>query len=460
MPYRLGVHNPAGGNGHPPHVPQLEFLQLDRTKPGISSYHYVGGRGCAKTTTGVLLAARTAYLDMPCMQGVWSEPRYADIWVVFLPEWEHVVPHQLWELTLSKREIRCHGGSVIKLVHRNVDNPHRRTNYGRNNAWGINDEMAEKCNPRVWADLKASVRAPGAPFYFMDSMSTPEMGPYYDICHEPGALVVGACSYDNPFIPRENIEDMERSMSPEYAAQEIYGRWVQQEGRCWASFSEEAWPAGNIHHASWDPSLPWYLGMDLGQGYGHWLIVQYHDPINPKTGAREYPDQLRVAEVVAEGVQHQESIHPVLTRIASHYAQTRPPVMVATGHDVMTRGSTGPAPSLAITQRGWECWYPTGELADKSIQGQVLAGMIANTMGERRLCISRDIQRHGPDRRSWGVLHCMMTDTFADPGSREKYRKDKGDKGISNCEDPRDSLMYLMTHNHPPVWAQHDRWAA
>lgn len=468
MSFQLGYKDPAGGPHHPPNIPQRDFLALDRTGKGINCSHMVGGRGVSKTSTAVCLAARTAFCDMPGHQGFVSEPRHADLFDVFLDEWEAAVPSDLWELHQGRMEIRCETGSVIKLVSRHVDNPRRRTNYGRNNAWGINDEMAEKCSPRRWADLKASIRAPGAPFYFMDSMSTPEMGPYYDICHQEGARVIYGTSYDNPFIPAENIDDMKRSMSDAYAAQEIYGKWIRQEGRCWKQFSEADWPTGNMHWATWDPKKPWFLGLDSGQGYGHWQIWQYHDPVD-RDGRLVYPRECKLAVVVAEGLQHQETIHSVLQlwdRIyvgrEEDHRKPHPPVVIATGADVDNLGATGREIAYALRARGWRYWYPepNSELADKGMQGEILAGLILNTAGERRYCISRNLQRHGPENATWGIKHCMLNDTFPDPGSRPKYRKDKAERGINNCEDPRDSTFYLAANQFKPSWGHHTKWAA
>lgn len=458
----LNCHNPWGGPHHRPHRPQCEYLSVDRRSvKGISSTHFVGGRGSAKTTTGILLLHRTAFSDMPGVPGFWSEPRYADLEKVFLREWERIVPAEFWDYNVAKRQLRLSSGTVVDLVSRNVDNPSKKVGIGPNYGFGFVDEAAEKFTVERWNDLKNSIRLQSAPYRFLDSLSTPVVNGYYRLCTKDGARVIHSTSYDNPFISSDAIDDMVADMSPNYVAQEIRGEWIRMEGRVWQSFSEQDFPAGNMHWARWNPDQPWYLGMDLGQGLGHWQIWQYHDAVD-RDGRPVFKG--RVAVVVAEGLQHNQSIHPVLELISDKYAQaagrTRPPVVVAIGHDVNTRGATGPAPSLALHQRSWPYWYPRNEQADKALQGQVLDRLLLNTLGERRFCVSRNIQRHGPERDAWGILHTMLTDTYPEPGGREWYRKDKREAGISNVEDARDSALYLAMHNHPPQWAPHDRQAA
>ena len=85
--------------------------------------------------------------------------------------------------------------------------------------------------------------------------------------------------------------------------------------------------------------------------------------------------------------------------------------------------------------------------------------LILDTTGARRWAISKNIQRHGP-KGTWGVLNMMRVDSYPDPGSRQWFRKDKAEARISNCEDPRDSMLYLAAIKHPPIWSVHDRQAA
>jgi len=449
----LGVYSPWGGGGGPRHEPVCKYLSIDRgAHKGISSTHLVGGRGSAKTTGGGQLLHRVAYHDMPGAPLFWTEPRDADFDRIFLPMLEKLVPRSHWDYIGSPRQVRFSSGTKLDLISRNVDNPRKKVGIGPTYAGGWMDEEAEKFTIGRWNDFKNAVRLEGVPYRFIDSMSTPVMNGYYELCMRPHHTVIHASSYDNPFISKDAIDDMVADMSDTFVAQEIQGQWIRHEGRVWSSFSEADYPEGNMHEATWDAARPWHLGLDLGQGMGHWQIWQYH--------GRSYPDDPhRVAVVVAEGMQRHQSIQPVLSLIKERYGKNKIPATVAAGHDVGTLGMTGPPPALLLRQMGWPCRWPTGDLADKSTQGQAMDRLILDTTGARRFAISKNIERHGP-RGTWGLLNCMRVDTYPDPGSRAWFVKDKAAASIANCEDPRDSMLYLAVMKHPPIWSVHDRAAA
>jgi hypothetical protein len=442
-----------------------KYLQADRTAKGITETHLLSGRGMGKTIAGCIKAGEIGWSTMPGYPLFWTEPRHRDFHRIFLPTWEKLYPRSMWEFNESKSQLTLSSGTKIDLISRNVDNRNKRVGHGPNYAGGWHDELADKYDARTYADFKNSVRIPDAPFLFIDTLSTPDKAnsDYQQLVTTEGATLITGSSYDNPFLDKEAIQSMEASMSPEYARAQIYGQFIAFEGRVWANFSEADWPAGNMHpSAVWEPSRPWFLGVDLGQGYGHWQIWQYHNPVDSRH-VKQFDGM--VAVVVAEGVQHQESFFAVLNRIREKFAKTDDhperfnPVLVAVGHDVQTRGSTGPAPSNFLTQLHWDYWYPRKHLAEKSTQHQVLSKLILNTLGERRFCISKDIIRDGPSRDNWGVLHCMRNDTYPEPGAGEWFIKDKKSAGQSAVEDARDSTLYLATCQHPPEWAEHDRWA-
>jgi hypothetical protein len=461
MPIELGIHNFFGGPNHPPHKPMCEYLSIDRSKAkGISVVHFCAGRGSNKTTGGIVFAGDIVFNKMPGRKILWTESRHEDLFDTFLENWAIVFPeeHGLWRFDRDKMTIRCSNGSRIKLKARSVDNPRKRVGHGPTYAGIIHDEISDKFDMKTYSDFKASIRDPGAPFLFLETLSTPNplSGEYDNLLEAEGATVIRASSYDSPFISKEAIDEFKREMSHEYAASQIYGKSVPLEGRVWKHFSDEPWPKGNIHHtASWDPQRPWYLGMDLGGNLGHWQIWQYFEPIHK--GQRIQAGN--VAVVVAEGLQQSEAIYPVLTRIRSMYANKYRPVHVAIGHDVKSGGSSGVAAEPFIIQIGWEQQIPSGVFFEKSTQHLALASLILNTAGERRFCVSNDIARHGPARTNWGVLHCMHKDTYPEPGSKERFRKDKKTQGSAAVEDARDSTMYLAVINHPPEWTPHTKWA-
>jgi len=450
---RLGVYSPWGGGGGPRHEPVCQYLSVNRAaSKGISSTHFVGGRGSAKTTAGGMLLHRVAYHDMPGAPLFWTEPRDNDIDRVFLPMLENMVPRDHWDYSGKPRQVRFSSGTKLDLISRNVDNPRKKVGIGPTYAGGWVDEAAEKFTINRWNDLKNSLRLEGVAYRFLDSLSTPVMNGYYELCMRPGHTVIHASSYDNPFISKDAIDDMVADMSETFVAQEIQGQWIRHEGRVWQSFSEEDYPSGNMHEAEWDEHRPWHLGLDLGQGLGHWQIWQYH-------GMAYHDDPRRVAVVVAEGMQRQQSIQPVLDLIKSEYGRSKRPATVAAGADVANLGATGPPPARILKEMGWPCQWPQGEMATKATQHRCMERLIHDTTGARRWNISKNIRRHGPIG-TWGILNCMRVDSYPEPGVKAWFNKDKASARESNCEDPRDSMLYLAAIKHPLLWAQYDRQAA
>jgi hypothetical protein len=416
---------------------------------GINSVHLVGGRGSAKTASGIIKLVRTGYVAMPGVPGFWAEPRDRDIDRVFMRAWRENVPGEgkHWEYKKGDRQLILRTGghpTIVDLVSRNVDDPNKKANVGGNYGWGFIDEAAIKFNMQRFNDLKATIRlkkridGTPLPYRFLDTLSTPQKNGYYTLCTRSDQQVIHARSYDNPFIDKESIDDYANEMSEDYYRQEIEGQWVTMGGRIWSNFLEKDWPDGNLHNARWNPSKRWYLGMDIGSALGHWQIWQYYEG---------------VAVVVAEGLQHNTPIQGVLDVIDEHYVKSsdKYPVTIGIGHDVKTGGISGPAAGNILNQWGFRNWqYPADDLALKSIQHQVLSGLIHDKMGRRRYCISKHIQRHGPEKELWGILNTMQNAQYPEAGSRDYFVKDKKTAGISNTEDPQDSALYLATVMHPP----------
>lgn len=455
----------------PFHPKQQEFIGLSQEKKPdhILVAHGVAGGGAGKTISGIgwILEAMLTY--NAGFRHLWTAPTYPMLMDSFLDTWFDIVPDRFrfrgrniaWQYTGGvKKKITFNNGSVLNLRTRKDPENLR----GPSVAGVVLDEIGIDRNRYAYDLCYGRIRNPAnarAGQLFLLTITTPKMGWHQQELARGDAPVVSWTLLDNPYAEPERIEQYKRIYSPELYSQEVLGQHIAQEGRVWKNFSEDTWPEGNMHWATWNPSLDWYLGLDMGSGIGHWMIVQYHDPVS-QDGRRYYTDTpgARLAVVVAEGLQIKEDISPVLGLIHEHYAKDRAPIVVATGADAQNIGATGPDPVQLITNRGWAPWWPKGEFISKGVQGHNLSGLILNTVGHRRFCISRNIKRHGPENRQWGILNCMLTDEWPEPGSGEKYRKDKKLAGIGNCEDPRDSAMYLMTCNHPPSWAYHDRWAA
>jgi hypothetical protein len=465
----LGVYNPWGGPNHKAHRPQCEYLSADRTQPGITITHFIGGRGSAKTTSGVIKLCETALNTHPGIRGFWSEPRHSEIEKVFLPELRKVCPHEdsIWKLVTRQgaRFIEWCNGSVTDLLSRNVDNPRRKSNVGSNYGYGFVDEAALGFTVETINDLMNGVRDTSGPYRFVDMLTTPQMNGYYNFVTASKDRVIRARSYDNPWLDPADIDSMAAHMAPEYVKQEIEGEWITGTGRIWTGYVDAPWPEGNKHGAEWDPEKPWWLFADLGSAQASYQIMQQVEgAVDPRTGYR-YNERIDVivGEVLANNISWSSAFHLINEKYAKERAAVvggdGRPVEVCIGHDVATRGNDGNAVSLHLKQMGWQYRSPSGLLTEKAIQQQVLASRLQNGLGERRLCISSKLRRHehewSPGRpKNRGVEMMLLTDSYPDVTSRDVFIKDKKTKGTDAIEDDRDALLYGMILLHTPNWAR------
>lgn len=463
----LGLSNPAG------YPKQHQFISMDREVRNdddelmIHHSNFVGGRGCSKSTTGIILLLNTV-LDMPGMSGYWSEPRWPDIEKVFMRHLRNAIPEDsgAWKYFNKSgyRFIRWANGHITDLVSRNVDNPNKRVGLGPNYAYGIDDELQDKFDLAKAIDMQNAIRLPGAPYLYHASLATPTMGGFFDWCHQPGAINIHATSYENPYISDGAVDSMVAAMDADTAKQEIYGQWVPLSGRIWKNFEEKPWPDGNIIEGmEFDHDRPYHMSIDLGGAQSSIQIVQYIDPIHE----RKMMFKGKLPVVVAEYVPNRELLEDVVNLIEQRYQ--KPPIKVIVGSDVSSPGTTGHTAGPIFGQRGWEYGSPTGRNTSKEVQRQVASSLMLNTLGERRFAVACNkdqhgryqiIERHYGENKQRGIMHMLRTDTFPEDNSDGTFVKDKNKNGLSALEDCRDAMLYWMIYNHAPTWTQTKRRAA
>lgn len=448
---KLGVCDPFGSEDHPGYPAQAAFLSIDRSGEGTTRSHFVGGRGSAKTTAGILLALKSALVWNPGLPGMWTEPTYQLTTDVFLREWHKVVPRELFSWDGSKRKIRMINGSEIDVRSRNVDNPAKEMSKGPNLAWTVDDESANRFSPDRYWDIDAAIRHPQAGARFHDTLSTPQMNEYYALCHSPGHNIVEATSYDNPFLDRRFAEDLAANLDPQRAQQEIYGRWVALSGRIWdVAVLDKEWPHGNIHPHAWDPGLPYTLACDLGV-QSAWLVIQR---VPARLGA--ISDDGMVDVIVAQYLPDDGDTESVVRQIDADYGV---PQRVLIGADVNTRSLVDGATSSFVFRRIWG-GLPvipiTGTHADKDLQYQVAKGRLLNVLGQRRCCVSAKLRSY-PERTPRGIRQLWEADQWASGRQirvGESMPKDKRSAGKAALEDVRDAWLYGMIGLHPPQFVR------
>jgi len=461
----------ADGSVYPAHIPQCKYLEVDRSAvKGTSMTHYVGGRGCAKTTTGIIWMLRTVLHNMPGVRGFWSEPRGADFERIFIPELRKICPEEdgFWSLVTKQggaRQLRFSNGTVVDLVSRNVDNAQKKVGIGPNYGWGFSDEAAERFDMQKHLDMMAAIRVEGLPYRFFDTLSTPQRNGYYDWVHNDSAVIIHSTSYENPHVSQDSIKTVASMMDENYLAQEIGGQFINLTGAIWHNFEEKPWPEGNIaEHIAWDPTQPFYIAMDLGSASWSVQVIQYHEPIDPKSGRRMFDGRLAV--VVGEMLPNNMNLDEVMPVIQEQYCSGvyKSPLKVITGHDGNTRGATGMSANQMFAQWGWNNTMVTHPFDSKQLQQVNLSSMLLNNAGHRRLAVAAGKnskgqyelkKRHFQRNKSRGILNMFRNDTFPDVRSDDVFIKDKGKgaTGANNMEDDRDCILYAMVDLHKPQWA-------
>lgn len=411
---------------------QAKYLGINVEGPKKSRSHWVGGRGSAKTTTGILKAVRAATEWMPGLPGIWTEPTHNLCHDVFFQQWKEIVPSSFYTINYSKMIVHCSTGTDIYVRSRNVDNPRKEVAKGPNYAWGIDDEAAYKFDKKKYLDIDASIRV-NTPYLFHDTLSTPKLNEYKDLVESPGHNLIEATSYDNPFLPEGWAEDMAAQMGPEYMEQEILGRWVALSGRIWKHWSNDPWPAGNIHHHVHAYEQPYFLFFDIGVASSAWWIVQAVEPIDEHDKRLWGVDPVWV--VTAEYTPSRDgSVDSVLRQIKEEYGT---PVKVAAGADVNTRASTDARTAQWYIKRhfGAVPVVPvSGWMSDKEVQQTQLSYGILDTKGRRRLCASKHLKQHNPNAKR-GILEMMEQDTWATSGPSAMPKEGR-------LEHVRDTALY------------------
>jgi len=432
MQITLGIKSPKK------YPKQHQFLNLIRNAKDNEKIvaHFVGGRGCAKTTTMVLMAFELAMVHLPGLPGLITEPTHKLLHDVFLREWRKIVPAELWSFNQGLMRITLVNGTEIDLRSRNADDKNKEVSKGPNYAWAGEDEEAYKCDLKKWNDVDAAIRHPEAKFLVHFSGSTPKMNDYFKLCHRDNTTLIEATSFDNPFLPKDFAANMVANLSEEYASQEVYGRWVSLTGRIWKHWHDTY----NFSDDTFDHSRPWELWCDLGINSA-WIAVQKNDK----------------GQIVAhhEWTPSDEGAEQTLTRIDALLG--RVPKRVVVGHDVNTRSVADASKPSVVFRRLWgqscEIRPVTGFIADKQLQHMQASAAICTVNGDRQFLVSKHFVSHDSDKGR-GLVEMFEQDSWSDtPRTGEFLPKDH------RLEHMRDAFLYGIIVNNPPRFNKTQRRA-
>ena len=433
-------------------VAQRRYLHSFRSRN-----YYIAGRGAGKTAVACIKAFLAASMS-PGVIGYVTEQTSRDLLDILIPSWRSTVPAEAYALasTVAGWEARLVNGSVVRFRSRQARNtiadpPFRGPTAG----FLIHDEIALDTRDDVPQISEMMLRDHSSKFLFADYITTPKPNWFYShmlaqgiaepgerlqVSEDGAAAAFYGSTRDNAYN-RDLYGRMVGRLSETEAQQELEGWFVSHDGVCWSGFSEADYPVGNmVDDGGFQADQPFVLSVDHGGTDGAWLLFQ----------ARGQGRWSLVAEYTPSGT----PAYQIVPAIKEEYGS---PARIFTGADHVTRGNVGLSADHLFTSHGWRAERITGDVANKEIQGNVLASLLCNTAGERSLLISKQLQSHheGPSR---GVLDMLRHDTWPASGSSDYFRKEKG-KGIYH-EDSRDALLYWAVGMFPPQWAQYTKWAA
>lgn len=401
----------------------------------------MSGRGGGKTLALVLQVLRVC-LDEPGTRGAVLSPTYGKLRDIFLSAWIDIIPRELYKLNRSEMTIQLCNGSFVYLRSRHVENPSRGkvALKGLDISWVVDDEAAEGFDIETTTNSMACCRRPGRHRFYC-CVTTPLLNDYYKFATKRGHKIVYSSSFDNPYISRKFIEDLEKQMSPQQARREIYGEWVELEGLVWNTWKNELWPNGNIHKHVFDPSYPWFLWMDIGVGNGAYLVVQSIPA--ERFGQTVYDGNVWI--IVAQLMPERDgSVSRALQRLHSYGN----PSIVVVGADINTRSQGDARTPMYFANQA----YPgtpvhpiDGWMSNKQIQYDRVSAMILDVRGERRLCVSEDIHTIGGETGR-GIMELVQQDTW--PENSGKVRGQFLAKD-GRLEHVRDALLYGCVHTSP-----------
>ena len=422
------------------------------------SWNYmVGGRGVGKTAILVIRAVILA-LMFPGLVGMITEQTNRDIERILIPCWQLIAPKGGWKLEhkASGWQVRFNNGSVIYFASRHAKNTISDPPFhGMTVGWLAHDELSLDRRTDVIAVSGMMVRQEGMP-NIVDICGTPRRNWLYSHCLSKGLVEPGkrtmvspdGCSqvYYGPTAENQynaGLHDrMIGEISDSEARQYLLGEWVDDEGLIWGNFSDEEWPDGNMIDDG---------GFRSGQGY----VLSIDHGGNASWGLWQARGEGRFSRVAEYTPSKKQPGYRIAAEIEAEYGK---PARIIAGSDHVTGGNMGVSAQQEFTSRGWcHTERVTGDIADKELQGNVLARNLCNTDGRRNILISRQMKCYYPGKTR-GVLELFAGDTWPDDTSSTYFRKEK--KASIFHEDTRDELLYFAVSMWRPTWSQYTNWAA
>jgi hypothetical protein len=424
----------------PPHEKQKNLISylFQPNDSWVKQADLCCGRGFGKSFLSIFIATMALSLS-PDEVGLFLEPDWKRVRRVFLKKWRQIVPKSLYILNKSDQMITwLPTGSILFYGPRNITGSYQTaedSELGTDVTFVIDDEAALRCSSAFYVNTLATIREPSNVRFYL-TLSTPRIGEYQELVESKGHKLFRGKSSDNPYLPDNYVETLRANMSPDKAERELEGKFVALSGKIWKHWSDEAWPAGNIHHHAHEHENPFVLFFDIGVASSAWLIVQ---AVEPEHRGHILWDHDPVWVVTAEYMPKRDgSVDSILREIKRDYGT---PIRVVAGADLDTRSSLDPKTAQwFITKHFGQVTTTPAKgvlMSDKEVQHDQLSYGILDTAKRRRFCVSKNLERHYPETRR-GILEMMREDQFVERVTRGMTFLPKEHR----LEHVRDAAMY------------------
>ena len=258
---------------------QYEFVQAADTIPFTA---YIGGFGSGKTHI----------LAMLCMHwsghkgfGLIGAPSYRLLADTTQRKFFELCPPQ-WIMSFKKSENKVVMSSGMEWIFRSLDAPERLTNLSLDCA--LLDEIGE-VKRDTFRMLQGRLRNPGGNHHIacVGNPAGPTHWSYEYFVLKAREFpdhykLISAPSYENTFVPKTYVEEMERSygIGSLYYRRFVLGEFVAFEGAYWPNFNINPYPEGHILqrgqiHEVLDSEVNWKYGKVVDFGFEHPFVCMW-----------------------------------------------------------------------------------------------------------------------------------------------------------------------------------------
>lgn len=221
---------------------QLQFFQNCDEIPYSA---YIGGFGSGKTHCLVLQILRES--SRPSL-GLVGAPTYRMLADTTQRKFFELCPPS-WIQVFVKSENRVVLTNGTEILFRSLEAPEKLRNLGL--SWFALDEIGD-CELETYRMLQGRLRLPESSLHGC-CVGNPQ-GPahwtytYFVENQNPSYRLVQAASYENTFLPKQYLHEMETSFGKGslYYKRFVLGLFVASEGAIWPNFSPLPYPGGHI----------------------------------------------------------------------------------------------------------------------------------------------------------------------------------------------------------------------